>query len=96
MNTVTESTTLYETDMCDIETLIEKLGAVRANTNGKINISFQGSYDFGYKLRLSWERPMTEEEQKRSDGYKVKAEEAAKELRRQEYEKLKAEFENDV
>lgn len=93
MRIVTETRTINSWDFGDLETLIDKLTSIKATTNQEIQVTMAGSLNYGYQLRLSWERPMTKEEQNKEEMYKVKSEDAAREMRRREYEKLKAEFE---
>ena len=92
MKTVTETATLNPSEYGSLEGLIARLNQIRANTNAHINVSMSGSADFGFKLQLTWERNMTDDEFARYQASLARAEEAAKELRRAEYEKLKKEF----
>ena len=93
MKTVTEKKSIFGWDFGNLDGLIEQLNAIRAKTNVSINVTMSGSLNHGYQLQCTWERPMTEEEIERDENYHQQAEEAAKDCRRKEYEKLKAEFE---
>lgn len=93
MKTITETKTIDGWDFGNLESLIDRLSSIRASTNEEIQVTMAGSLNYGYQLRLSWQRPMTQEEEDKEIMYKAKAENAAKEIRRREYEKLKAEFE---
>jgi hypothetical protein len=86
--------TIQDREIKSIEWLIEELGKIRASTNVDIHIGLDGDDIFGYSLKFHWNRPMTEEEEAEYARDKKRAEDAHKEYRRQEYEKLKAEFEN--
>jgi hypothetical protein len=94
MNTVTESKTIY--DFSSLEDLIEKLCKIRAEVNDHVSVLITGSTNTGYRITCSWLRQMTEEELERLANYEAKAEEAAKEMRRKDYEKLKEEFDNEL
>jgi hypothetical protein len=93
LKTIAQTKIIYESEIDNLEGLIEKLSAVRANTNEPVKIIMSGSQDFGYRLMLTWDRPMTEEELQQAEENRAKAEAIAKELRREEYLKLKEEFE---
>lgn len=96
MKTITETKTLFNGDWNTLDALIEKLNEIRANTNHPVNVNVSGNGQYGYRIQLSWERDMTEEEKQRYEEYHVTSEEAAKEMRRKQYEKLRAEFEPQV
>lgn len=95
MKTRTETFNLMGSDYSDIETLIEKLNKVRAMTNQPISVSVRGSFDFGYTIACSWDRPLTEQELRREEELKAEAERCDKEYRRKQYETLRKEFENE-
>lgn len=92
MKTITESKIIYE--FSSLENLIEKLCKIRSEVNGYVAVCLSGSSSTGYTVICSWERDMTDEELKRDAEYEQKSIDAAREMRRKEYEKLKTEFEH--
>jgi hypothetical protein len=95
MRTKTETKSINSWQFGDLEGLIEQLNAIRASTNAKVSVNMVGSLNFGYSLQLMWERPMTQEEIDGEAQLSNRAEECAKDMRRRQYEKLKAEFETE-
>jgi hypothetical protein len=95
-DTVTETKVVDSTHMCNIEALIRRLNEIRAMTNQPINLMFAGGGSgFGYRIHCSWERPLTEEELAKQDALEAHARECEKEMRRQDYLRLKEEFEGE-
>jgi hypothetical protein len=95
MKTKLVTETVRETDFSNIEKLIESLNAIRANHNGDIKARLSGCEEFGYKIVCTYRRSLTEEELRSDEENTKRAEEAALRLRREEYERLKKEFERD-
>jgi diadenosine tetraphosphate (Ap4A) HIT family hydrolase len=92
MTTVTETAVIHTYP--SLESLIEQLNKVKAQTNNQVHIHITGDKNTGFRINLSWDRPMTDDEITRNREYEHKSLELLKEERRKEYEKLKAEFEN--
>jgi hypothetical protein len=76
----------------DIDDLIEKLQTVRRMSNGEVSAELSGSFGYGYRIQCKWTRPKTEEEIAAEEALVAKAQEADKEARRRQWEKLKEEF----
>jgi hypothetical protein len=72
--------------------LLERLEEVKAKAKSNFIVEITGSYEWGYSLDCRWERPATDEEIEKNRVNKERADNASKEMRRQQYEKLKAEF----
>lgn len=75
-----------------LDRLMKQLQEIRSEAGIDTYVELRGDEDFGYTIALFWDRPMTEEEITRDLAQKKLAEEAYKEARRKEYEKLKKEF----
>lgn len=91
MTTVSMFDFIYDSEFNTIDELITKLQEMRSKADN-VSIELDGCDNFGYKIRCRWTRPMTEEELKRHEISKKISEDMAKERRRKEYERLKAEF----
>jgi hypothetical protein len=76
----------------DIDNLIEKLQQVRRQSNSEMSAEISGSFGYGYRIQCRWTRPKTEEELAAEVALVAKAQEADKEARRRQWEKLNEEF----
>lgn len=92
MNEVIETKILTGTYYCNVEDLINKLQEIRRMSNKTITAELCGSFQYGYSIKCTWRREKTEEEIQKETDLINRAEEIAKEKRRQEYLKLKEEF----
>jgi len=78
-----------------LDELVEELARIKTKADtDEIYVEPRGSDDFGYFFRVYWYRPKTEEELLKDRLLAEVAEISAKQKRREQYEKLKVEFEN--
>jgi hypothetical protein len=96
MKTKSVTRTIEDFSLSNLENLIVRLGEVRAETNAEIKVALDGDDDFGYRIKLTYERAMTEEEVRHEASIRTHAENVARERRRNEYEKLRKEFDGEL
>lgn len=95
MTQVTETQTISGSFYSSLDTLIEHLQRVRRMTNAPISAEITGSFGYGYHIKCKWQRAKTEEECRKEEELLKNAEEAEKEVRRAQYNRLKEEFDNE-